>query len=138
MAGLDPRHQHAAVFCVDEKSAIQALDRLDAVLPMSPGRAERHGFEYYRHGTLSLYAALEVRTGEVVGKTAPRHTSAEFVGFLEEVVATTKWPPKFTSFATICQPTKPKRWPIFWKPIRRCGFTGPFTLAEPGDLVLQS
>jgi hypothetical protein len=78
MAGLDPRHQHAAVFCVDEKSAIQALDRLDAVLAMSPGRAERHGFEYYRHGTLSLYAALEVRTGKVVGKTAPRHTSAEF------------------------------------------------------------
>ena len=82
--------QHAAVFCVDEKSAIQALDRLDAVLPMSPGRAERHGFENYRHGTLSLYAALEVRTGKVVGKTAPRHTSAEFVGFLEEVVATAK------------------------------------------------
>jgi transposase len=49
--------QHAAVFCVDEKSAIQALDRLDPILPMSPGRAERHGFEYYRHGTLSLYAA---------------------------------------------------------------------------------
>jgi transposase len=91
MAGLDPKHQHAAVFCVDEKSAIQALDRLDAVLPMSPGRAERYGFEYYRHGTLSLYAALEVRTGKVVGKTAPRQTSAEFVGFLEEVVATTKW-----------------------------------------------
>jgi len=50
--------QHAAVFCVDEKTAIQALDRLDPVLPLSPGRAERHGFEYYRHGTLSLYAAL--------------------------------------------------------------------------------
>ncbi len=49
--------QHAAVFCVDEKTAIQALDRLDPVLPLSPGRAERHGFEYYRHGTLSLYAA---------------------------------------------------------------------------------
>lgn len=45
MAGLDPGHQHAAVFCVDEKSAIQALDRLDAVLPMSQVRAERHGFE---------------------------------------------------------------------------------------------
>ena len=43
--------QHAAVFCVDEKTAIQALDRLDPVLPLSPGRAERHGFEYYRHGT---------------------------------------------------------------------------------------
>jgi transposase len=45
---------NAAVFCVDEKSAIQALDRLDPVLPLSPGRAERHGFEYYRHGTLAL------------------------------------------------------------------------------------
>ncbi len=51
---------HAAVFCVDEKTAIQALDRRDPVLPLSPGRAERHGFEYVRHGTLSLYAALEV------------------------------------------------------------------------------
>ena len=53
--------QHAAAFCVDEKTAIQALDRLDPVLPLSPGRAERHGFEYYRHGTLSLYAALDTR-----------------------------------------------------------------------------
>ena len=78
--------QHAAVFCVDEKSAIQALDRLDPVLPMSPGRVERHGFEYYRHGTLSLYAALDVRTGRVQGKTAARHTSNEFVGFLDQVV----------------------------------------------------
>lgn len=78
--------QHAAVFCVDEKSAIQALDRLDPVLPMSPGRAERHGFEYHRHGTLSLYAALDVRSGKVHGKTAARHTSDEFVDFLHEVV----------------------------------------------------
>ena len=67
--------QQAAIFCVDEKSAIQALDRLDPVLPLSPGRAERHGFEYYRHGTLSLYAALNVKTGKVHGKTAARHTS---------------------------------------------------------------
>jgi transposase len=79
--------QHAAVFCVDEKSAIQALDRLDPVLPLSPGRAERHGFEYYRHGTLSLYAALNTKTGEVIGATAPRHTSEEFVAFLTDVVA---------------------------------------------------
>jgi transposase len=78
--------QHAAVFCVDEKSAIQALDRLDPVLPLSPGRVERHGFEYHRHGTLSLYAALEVKTGKVHGKTAVSHTSEEFVDFLEEVV----------------------------------------------------
>lgn len=80
--------QHAAIFCVDEKSAIQALDRLDRRLPLSPGRAERHGFEYYRHGTLSLYAALNPQTGEVIGQTAPRHTSKEFVAFLSEVIAT--------------------------------------------------
>jgi transposase len=79
--------QHAAVFCVDEKTAIQALDRLDPVLPLSPGRAERHGFEYYRHGTLSLYAALDTATGRVHGKTARRHTSRDFVVFLKEVVA---------------------------------------------------
>jgi transposase len=79
---------HAAVFCVDEKTAIQALDRLDPVLPLSPGRAERHGFEYFRHGTLSLYAALHVGTGHVEGRTVPRHTSAAFVAFLDQVLAT--------------------------------------------------
>jgi len=78
--------QHAAVFCVDEKSAIQALDRLDPVLPLSPGRIERHGFEYHRHGTLSLYAALDVKSGKVHGKTAARHTSEAFVDFLGPVV----------------------------------------------------
>ena len=77
---------HAAVFCVDEKTAIQALDRLDPVLPLSPGRAERHGFEYKRHGTLSLYAAFNTKTGVVLGKTAARHTSAEFVAFLTDLV----------------------------------------------------
>lgn len=78
---------HAAVFCVDEKTAIQALDRLDPVLPLSPGRAESHGFEYFRHGTLSLYAALETQSGEILGKTARHHTSAEFVGFLADIIA---------------------------------------------------
>src|SRR5437899_5728704 len=78
---------HAVVFCVDEKTAIQALDRLDPVLPLSPGRAERHGFEYFRHGTLSLYAALNTQTGVVAGKTAARHTSAEFVAFLSELTS---------------------------------------------------
>ena len=83
--------QHAAVFCVDEKTAVQALDRLDPVLPLSPGRAERHGFEYYRHGTLSLYAALDVKTGRVNGKTSRRHTSADFICFLTDLVAKTRW-----------------------------------------------
>jgi hypothetical protein len=78
---------HAVVFAVDEKTAIQALDRLDPVLPLSPGRAERHGFEYYRHGTLSLFAALNTQSGEVLGQTVPRHTSAAFVEFLGDIVA---------------------------------------------------
>jgi len=80
--------EHAVVFCVDEKTAIQALDRTVPVLPLSPGRAERHGFEYVRHGTLSLYAALNVGTGAVEGMTAARHTSADFLAFLDRVVAT--------------------------------------------------
>jgi hypothetical protein len=67
------------------------LDRLDPVLPLSPGQAERHGFEYYRHGTLSLYAALNVKTGMVEGKTARRHTSAAFIGILTGLVRKAKW-----------------------------------------------
>lgn len=78
--------RHAAVFCLDEKTSLQALDRLDPVLPLSPGRAERHGFEYARHGTLSLYAALNTQTGHIIGLTVPRHTSDEFVAFLQAVV----------------------------------------------------
>ena len=78
--------RHAVVFAADEKTAIQALDRLDPVLPLSPGRVERHGFEYYRHGTLSLYAALNTMTGEIIGQTVPRHTSAAFVDFLTDIV----------------------------------------------------
>jgi len=53
---------------------------------LSPGRLERRGFEYYRHGTLSLYGAFNTQTGEVLGKTASRHTSVEFVAFLTDVV----------------------------------------------------
>jgi DDE superfamily endonuclease len=55
-------------------------------LLLSPGRAERHGFEYYRHGTLSLYGALNTQTGEVLAKTSARHTSAEFVDFPAKIV----------------------------------------------------
>ena len=80
--------RHAALFCLDEKTAIQALDRRDRVLPLSPGRVERRGFEYNRHGTVSLYAALNIQTGDVVGKTTARHTSQDFVGLLGEVVGT--------------------------------------------------
>jgi transposase len=90
---------HAAVFCVDEKTAIQALDRKDRQLPLSPGRAESHGFEYKRNGTLSLFAALNTATGEVLGKTADRHTSDQFVAFLTDIVASQ---PKRRELHVIC------------------------------------
>lgn len=79
--------QHVAVLCVAEKTAIQVLNRKDPVLPHSPDRAERNGFEYFLHGTLSLYAAFNTKTGEVFVKTAQRHTSEEFVAFLTDIVA---------------------------------------------------
>lgn len=85
--------QHAAVFCVDEKTAIQALDRLDPVLPLSPSRAERHGFEHNRHGALSPYAALDVKIGAVQGMTATRHTSQDFIAFLQGLVKRTAMGP---------------------------------------------
>jgi hypothetical protein len=60
---------HTAVLCVDEKTQIQARNRNDPVLQLSPGSAKRHGFEYFRHGSLSLFAAFNTKTGEVLGKT---------------------------------------------------------------------
>lgn len=75
---------HSVVLCLDEKSHIQALDRLQPTLPLRPGQRERHSFEYLRRGTLSLYAALEVSSGRVRGKCVPRHNATEFIRFLEE------------------------------------------------------
>lgn len=110
---------HAAVFCVDEKTAIQALDRKDPVLPLSPGRAERHGFEYFRHGTLSLYAAFNTKTGEVLGKTAERHTSAEFVAFLADIVINQRAAKKSMSSLTISRRTRASRSKTSWSRTRR-------------------
>ena len=113
--------QHAAVFAVDEKTAIQALDRLDPVLPLSPGRAERHGFEYYRHGTLSLFAALNTQTGEVVGQTVPRHTSDAFVDFFGDSWPASRARRRFTSSSTIWPRTRRRRCERFSSTTRRCG-----------------
>lgn len=78
--------EKAMVFCVDEKTAIQALDRTQPALPLRGGQAERHSVEYVRHGTVSLLAALEVQTGKVQSRCVARHTSQEFVRFLDEAV----------------------------------------------------
>jgi transposase len=79
--------QHAVVLCVDEKSQIQALDRTAPLLPLRPGQAERHTHDYQRHGTTSLFAALNVKTGKVMGETHQRHRSIEFRKFLDRIDA---------------------------------------------------
>lgn len=76
---------HAIVLCVDEKSQCQALDRSQPLLPMTPGRAERRTHDYYRHGTTSLFAALDIATGKVVGKCHRRHRHQEFLKFLRHL-----------------------------------------------------
>jgi transposase len=76
---------HALVLCVDEKSQIQALDREQPVLPMMPGMPERRTHSYVRHGTTSLFAALDVATGAVIGKCYKRHRATEFLDFLKQI-----------------------------------------------------
>ena len=80
-----PDHTRAVVLCVDEKSQVQALDRSQPVLPMRPGQAERHTHDYYRHGTTSLFAALEVATGRIIGQCHGQHRQQEFIRFLNQI-----------------------------------------------------
>ncbi len=77
----------ALVLCVDEKSQVQALDRTYPLLPLRPGQAERRTHDYARHGTTSLFAALDVKAGTVIGQCYPRHRSSEFGRFLDEIEA---------------------------------------------------
>lgn len=78
---------HAVVLCVDEKPQIQALDRTAPLLPMLPGRAERRTHDYRRHGTTTLFAALDVKTGKVIGALHRRHRAVEFLQFLKRIDA---------------------------------------------------
>ena len=78
---------HAVVFCVEEKSQIQALDRTQPLLPLRPGQAERRTPDYKRHGTTSLFAALELKTSRVIGQLHRRHRSSEFRQFLDRIEA---------------------------------------------------
>ena len=75
----------AVVVCIDEKSQIQALDRTAPILPIRPGLPEKATHDYVRHGTTTLFAALEVATGKVTDACHPRHTHAEFLAFLKQV-----------------------------------------------------
>ena len=83
---VDPP-QHAMVLCVDEKSQVQALDRTQPLLPLRPGQVERRTHDYKRHGTTSLFAALDVATGKIIGQCYRRHRSTEFRRFLNHVEA---------------------------------------------------
>ena len=83
---LDPP-AHAAVFCVDEKPQIQALERTQPLLPMRPGQIERHTHDYRRHGTTTLFAALNAKTSDVITQFHSRHRSAQFREFLDAIDA---------------------------------------------------
>jgi transposase len=78
--------EHAIVLCVDEKTQVQALDRTQPMLPMRPGQIERRTHDYKRHGTVQLYAALEVHAGKVEAQTTQRHHSREFIAFLDHLL----------------------------------------------------
>ena len=80
--------EHAIVLCVDEKSQVQALDRTQPILPLRPGLPEQRTSDYERHGTTSLFAALDIATGKVIGKCHRRHRHQEFLKFMEVVDAT--------------------------------------------------
>ena len=84
---LHPPEKAAVVLCVDEKSQIQALDRTQPLLPMRPGQPERRTHDYVRHGTATLFAALDIATGEVTGRSYARHRHQEFLKFLQLVAA---------------------------------------------------
>ncbi len=77
--------ERALVLCADEKAQIQALDRTQPILPMRPGVAERRSHDYRRHGITSLFAALDIASGKVIGETHRRHRSVEFKRFLERI-----------------------------------------------------
>jgi len=76
---------NAIVLCVDEKSQIQALDRTVPILPMQQGRIERRSHDYYRHGTSTLFAALDIATGQVTAALKPKHRHQEFLAFLKQI-----------------------------------------------------
>ena len=107
--------ENALVLCVDEKSQVQALDRTQPLLPLQPGQAERHSHDYQRHGTTSLFAALVVATGQVIGACYRKHRQQEFVRFLDRIDAAVPKEPGHTihlvmdNYGTHKTP-KVKRW----------------------------
>ena len=117
--------EHALVLCVDEKSQIQALDRSQPLLPMRPGQVERRTHDYTRHGTLTLFAALDAATGKVIGRCYPRHRGREFLSFLRDRAqcpARTRSAPNMDNYGTHKTPAIRKwlgarpRWHVHFTP----------------------
>jgi transposase len=108
---MDPP-DHAVVLCVDEKSQIQALDRTQPLLPMRPGQVERRTHDYKRHGTTSLFAALDVKTSRVISQFHRRHRSVEFRRFLDAVDAAV---PSDVAVHLILDNYGTHKTPIIWK-----------------------
>jgi transposase len=107
---LDPPDR-ALVLCVDEKSQIQALDRTQPLLPMRPGQAERRTHDYKRHGTLALFAALDVKVGKVIGQCFPRHRAREFRRFLDTGRAQRAGRPRHSPCYRQCRPPQDQAHP---------------------------
>ena len=101
--------ERAVVLCVDEKSQIQALDRTQPILPMLPGTPERATHDYKRHGTSSLYAALDLATGKVIGSLHERHRAIEFHKFLQTIDREVPATSTCTSCSTTARPTRRRR-----------------------------
>ncbi len=101
--------ERAVVLCVDEKSQIQALDRSQPILPMLPGTPERATHDYKRHGTSSLYAALDLTTGKVIGQLHNRHRAIEFYKFLQTIDQQVPRTSTCTSCSTTAPLTRPRR-----------------------------
>ena len=134
--------EKAIVLCVDEKPQVQALDRTQPVLPMAPARTERATHDYARHGTTSLFAALDVATGAVIGKCHRRHRHQEFVKFLDHVDAALPREPGVSvhvvldNYATHKTPAV-KRW-FLRHPEYHLHFTPTSSVvAQPGRAVLR-
>jgi hypothetical protein len=121
---LDPPDK-AMVLAVDEKSQMQALDRTAPMLPMMPGAPERRTHDYVRHGTTSLFAALDIATGKVIGQHQRRHRLQEFLRFLKTIDRNT--PPELDLHlaVTTTPPTRRLRSRVGWPRIRGSICTSP-------------
>jgi hypothetical protein len=116
--------EHAVVLCVDVKSQIQALDRTQPILPLRPGRAERRTHDDVRHGTTTLFAALEVATGKVTDRCFARHRPTEFLAFGKQVAQA--YPPaSCTSCSTSRAPTSIPGSGRGWRATQGSGCTSP-------------